>query len=109
MYRSISEKHSLPSTEQSFSSKGGHLVAIQFDLSYLKRSDVKAEATLGYTVLGADQRFGDSALFKASPEDQALYIKWCEKSTELFESGKLKVCPSVLPCAVVLKIDYDLG
>jgi len=88
----ISEHGSIEKVQEAFRSSGGHLVTLLFDLRNLPRPEVRTEATLAYTVLGEDHGFGKNpnAQFKTSPEDRALYAKWCKISYELFESGKIK-------------------
>lgn len=87
---SISEKGSIQLAQLSFSPKGGHLVCILFDLGQPAREDVKTEATIAYTLLGADAPWG-KYLMKTSPEDRALYTRWAKISTGLFASGLIKV------------------
>ena len=89
---SIAENGSYQLAQLAFGPKGGHLITLLWGLVDLPRADVKTELTLGYTANGEDHTILDSPNFKTSPEDRALYAKWCLKSTEMFEKGELKVC-----------------
>jgi len=85
----ISEKGSIQLSQLAFSPKGGHLICILFDLGQPARSDVKTEATIAYTLLGADAPWGKH-LMKTSPEDRALYARWAKLATGLLEGGLIK-------------------
>jgi len=85
----IAEKPSYQLAQEAFSSKGGHLICLLFDLPDQPRKDVKTEATLAYTANGQDNSFGP-AEFKTSPEDRQNQVDSMKLTTKLFKEGKLK-------------------
>jgi hypothetical protein len=52
---------------------------------------VETQAVLAYTALGHDSRFGNSQLFKSTPEHRELHVKWQKRLTELLRQNYLKV------------------
>ncbi|KAF8582081.1 NAD(P)-binding protein [Ramaria rubella] len=85
----VTEGDSYRKAQLAFRPEGGHLITTLFELNDLPRPEVKTQATLVYTTLGADHTWGPFR-FDTDPSHRQLHVKWAKKITHLLAEGKIK-------------------